>query len=299
MSSIERIGLLGFGEVGQILGADLAGAARYISAFDLKFSNAASPPLIAAEQNKALEIAKSAGWMAKQSDIIFSAVTAAQTETAATSVSDQLQSGTWFVDLNSASPEAKQNCANLVNAHGGRYVEAAVMSPVPPKRLGTPLLLGGPHAQEFEEIATNIGWTDVKVYSHVYGQASAAKMCRSVMIKGIETLLLESLVAARHYGVEQTVLTSLDDLFPGPDWAHLARYMIGRTLEHGGRRAEEMREVAKTVSNTALTPHMSLASARAQDWAKQYPDVQKLTTLEAVLDALCETARNEKGGSAA
>src|SRR5205814_2940164 len=73
-------------------------------------------------------------------------------------------------------------------------------------------------------------------------------MCRSVIIKGMEALLAESLLTARRHGVEDAVLASLQDLFPVGDWRALARYMISRSLQHGRRRAEEMREAVKTVA---------------------------------------------------
>jgi 3-hydroxyisobutyrate dehydrogenase len=43
-------------------------------------------------------------------------------------------------------------------------------------------------------------------------------MCRSVMIKGMEAIVIESFLAARRYGVEGEVLASLAETFPGIDW---------------------------------------------------------------------------------
>ena len=79
-------------------------------------------------------------------------------------------------------------------------------------------------------------------------------MCRSVIVKGLEALLAESLLTARRHGVEEAVLASLPDLFPVGDWRKLARYMISRSLQHGRRRAEEMREAARTVAEAGVEP---------------------------------------------
>ena len=87
--------------------------------------------------------------------------------------------------------------------------KAAVMSPIHPKRVASPMLFGGPHAAEFLPIARQLGFIGASVFSDQIGSASAAKMCRSVMVKGMEALLGESLLAARHYGVEDAVLESL------------------------------------------------------------------------------------------
>ena len=100
----------------------------------------------------------------------------------------------------------------------GCHENSKVMAPIGPKRIATPMLLGGPHAEDFLPLGKEIGFTGMSFFSADYGKASAAKMCRSVMVKGIEALLTESLIPARHYGVEETVLASLSDLFPVGDW---------------------------------------------------------------------------------
>ena len=131
----------------------------------------------------------------------------------------------------------------MIEAAGGRYVEAAVMSPIAPRRLGSPLLLGGPHARQFLPLAQALGFSGVDgLCRRRSAAASAAKMCRCVIVKGLEALLAESLLTARRHGVEAAVLASLQDLFPVGDWDELARYMISRSVQHGRRRAEEMAE---------------------------------------------------------
>ncbi len=50
------------------------------------------------------------------------------------------------------------------------------------------------------------------------GIASATKMCRSVMIKGLEAMIIESFTTARAYGVEDEVIASLHETFPAIDW---------------------------------------------------------------------------------
>ena len=262
-----HIALIGLGEVGQILADDLSGKAQ-IAAFDILFENKDSVPSNAAIA-RSIKKAASASVAAMQADLVISAVTAANDLDAAESVVAGIEKGAFFLDLNSVSPGQKKASADVVNGAGGRYVEAAVMTPFPPKRIASPMLLGGPHAGAFLEKFESLGFS-AKVFSEKYGQASATKMCRSVMIKGIEALVMESMLAARHYGVEKTVLESLSDLLPVGDWEKLARYMISRSLEHGTRRAEEMREVAETVREAGIDPLMSLATAARQEWAAGY-----------------------------
>ncbi|MDG5493351.1 NAD(P)-dependent oxidoreductase [Niveispirillum sp. BGYR6] len=284
--SFKSIALIGLGEVGTILADDLSQRGFTLSAWDVRFADPASPPSLAAASRPFLRRGSDAADAVAGADLVISAVTAARTIDAAKAAAAGMAAGAVFVDFNSASPGAKGEAAAAMNGAGARYVEAAVMSPVPPKRLGTPILLGGPHADAVLAALRDIGLSNLSVFSAEYGKASAAKMCRSVMVKGIEALLSESLLAARHYGVDDTVLTSLNDLFPGPDWHKLSRYMISRTMEHGKRRAEEMREVARTVEEAGLSPWMSLATVERQEWAPPLSSALDQEEITAMLDAM-------------
>jgi 3-hydroxyisobutyrate dehydrogenase-like beta-hydroxyacid dehydrogenase len=145
------------------------------------------------------------------------------------------------------------------------FVEAAVMAAFPPQRLKAPILLGGPHAADLAPRLREIGF-NVSVASDRIGVASAVKMCRSVVIKGLEAIAVESMLAARRYGAEDAVLKSLAATFPEMGWQEkLPDYLISRVAEHGKRRAEEMREVAQAVRDVGIDPLMAEAIAERQD----------------------------------
>lgn len=294
MSAIGHICLLGFGEVGQTLAVDFqAAGVTQLTAFDLLFTDAQSACTRAAVEAN-VRVASSAVEAVATADLVVSAVTAAQDVAAARSVVGAMKPGAYFLDVNSVSPGVKTQSAALIDGSGARYVEAAIMSPIGPKRVGSPMLFGGRHAAAFLPLAQQLGFSGAEVFSDQIGRASAAKMCRSVMIKGMEALVTESLLSARHYGVESTVIDSLRNLFPGADWSTLARYMISRSLIHGRRRAEEMREVAQTVSEAGLQPHMSAACAQRQDWAAGFREAASIEELDAMLDAVLSRAQAEK-----
>lgn len=292
--AISQLCLIGFGEVGGILAADINGA--NISAWDILFPDPDSTP---SKNIKIANITPGADCSDAVADcgLIISAVTAEQTLAAAKSAASNIKSGAWYFDLNSASPNMKHEAANIINDASGRYVEGAVMSPIGPKRIATPILAGGPFAEAFIPIAAKLSLSGVQLFSPDYGKASAAKMCRSVIVKGVEALLTESLVSARHYGVEQTVLASLQDLFPGPEWQDLSAYMISRSLEHGKRRAEEMREVAKTIQDAGLDPFMSVASAERHDWAALRQRVMKEKGINSLLDGILASINEQHEAS--
>ena len=295
----SHVCMIGLGEVGRIFAEDLkALGVERVTAYDLLFKDPSSKPSRNAAE-AGVEVCATAEAAVAGAELVVSAVTAAQAMAAARSIAPAIAKGAFMLDVNSASPGVKQAAGELIDAAGGRYVEAAVMSSYPPKRIKTPKLLGGPHAAAFLQFAEPLE-LNARIFSEEVGPASATKMCRSVMIKGVEALLAECLLSARKYGVEKTVLGSLGDLLPNPDWEKHARYMISRSLIHGKRRAEEMREVARTVEDAGVEPWMSRAAAERQDWAwrmaQQMPpgevDDQDLYRL---LDAVRRVMEQEDG----
>ena len=285
-----KICLLGLGEVGQTLAEHLVGCR--LTAWDLRFADATSPPARALRAH-GLPMPRDAMDAVHDAEVVITAVTAAQDYEAASLVAPGLRSGAFFVDLNSASPGLKQSTAALIEMAGGYYVEAVVMSPIGNKRMASPILLGGPHAEAFLPVARRLGFTGTTVFSPVVGLASATKMCRSVIIKGLEALLTESMLAARYYGVEGDVLASLGDFFPGQDWPKLAHYLVARGLLHGTRRAEEMREAAATVAQAGIEPLMSLACAKRQVWSARHARAMHHENFEDMLDSIREEAVRE------
>lgn len=299
MMEITRVCLLGFGEVGQTLAEDLTSRGELsLCAFDIKFSDRDSVPSRALETHPRVKGCDSAEAAASGCELVVSAVTAAEDLAATQSAVPGLGLGCIYLDLNSVSPATTKSVAAVVENAGGRYVEAAVMSPIGLRRIESPVLLGGPHAEAFVPIAESMGFAGASYYSAELGRVSAAKMCRSIIIKGIEALITEALLPARRFGVESQVLASLQDLLPGVDWTSQARYMIARSLEHGTRRAEEMREVAKMVRGAGLEPLMSEACAVRQAWAPQFAAALKEAALADMLDAILKTlnARTEQRG---
>ena len=266
-----QIGLLGYGEVGRILAEDLRKQDVKVSAYDVKLGGKEEAPLRAHAENFGVALATSHAQLARQADFIVSAVTASQAVPVAQACAPAISKGCWFLDINSASPGAKRRAAAGIDGAGGRYVEGAVMTSVPPYRIRVPLLLGGSGARELAPLLEALGF-HAKAASEELGVASAVKMCRSIMIKGMEAMVVESFTTARAYGVEDAVLASLAETFPGIDWEKQGAYFFQRVIEHGRRRAEEVREVAQTVREISLTPWSSEGTAERQAWVADLAD---------------------------
>jgi 3-hydroxyisobutyrate dehydrogenase-like beta-hydroxyacid dehydrogenase len=267
-----RIGLVGYGEVGRILAEDLRAQGVPVSAYDLKLEQPDSAePLRTHALAHGVLLARSHAELAADAHLVISAVTASQAVPVARACAPGCAGGTWFLDFNSASPGAKAEAARLVEAAGGCYVEGAVMTSVPPYRIKVPLLLGGPGAADLAALINPLGFAATP-HSDRLGVASATKMCRSVMIKGLEAMVIECLTTARHHGVEDAVLASLKETFPGIDWEKQAAYFFQRVIEHGRRRSEEVREVAQTVREAGLVPWSAEGTAERQAWMADLAD---------------------------
>src|SRR5882757_7168126 len=266
-----NVGLLGYGEVGRILGEDLRKQDLKVAAYDIKLDNGQAAALRDHASAHGVALATTHADLAAQSAFIISAVTASQAVAVAQACAPAVKPGTWFLDFNSASPGAKRRAAALIDSNGGRYVEGAVMTSIPPYRIKVPLLLGGSDAGELAPLLVELGF-NAKVASTELGIASAVKMCRSVMIKGLEAMVIESFTTARAYGVEDAVLASLKETFPGIDWEKQGAYFFQRVIEHGRRRSEEVREVAETVREIGLTPWSAQGTAERQAWVADLAD---------------------------
>lgn len=266
-----RIALIGYGEVGRILAEDLQPQGHTLAAFDTKLGTPAGDALQAHARGLGIPLAASHAEAVRDAELVVCAVTASQTLAAAEAAVPGLARGAFFLDFNSASPGTKQRAAQAVDAAGARYVEGAVMTSVPPYRIKVPLLLGGPHARAIEAVLAPLGFAP-RVASEQLGVASATKMCRSVMIKGLEAMVVEAFTTARHYGVEDAVLASLAETFPAIDWEKQGAYFFQRAIEHGRRRSEEVREVAVTVREAGLQPWSAAGTAERQAWVADLAD---------------------------
>jgi len=255
----ERVAYIGFGEAAQAFaGAD--GWSASTTGFDLKTLS---------EGNRQAKLAEFAACRVAPSetladalgtaDCVISVVTADQALAAAEAATASLRPDSLYLDFNSVAPETKCEAARLVARAGAHYVDVAVMAPVHPKRLATPLLLSGEQAERAAHCLTRCGFTDLRTVGADVGRASTIKMIRSIMIKGAEALTACCALAASRAGVLDEITTSL-----GSEWESKVDYNLDRMLTHGQRRAAEMDEVVKTLAALSLDPGLAASTAAWQ-----------------------------------
>lgn len=263
--NIGRIGLIGFGEAASAFVAGWRSENDVkVATYDILFDDPADKGKKRAQcLAHGVEAAASAKELAAQSDLVFSAVTAEQALNAARSAVPGAHAGLVYFDINSAAPFRKREASELLAKAGIGYVDVAVMAPVHPKLHKTPLLISGPEAARMAPVLEALGMA-FELVSDKVGDASTIKMIRSVAIKGIESVVMECVVAAVKLGVADRVLPSVASAYSQVDFAKRMDYMLERVAVHGKRRAEEMREVAATLEHAGVTSYTAAATARQQ-----------------------------------
>ncbi|WP_028672696.1 DUF1932 domain-containing protein [Saccharospirillum impatiens] len=197
-------------------------------------------------------------------DVVISVVTADQAFAVAEAASPLLKAGALFLDCNSCAPQTKQASSRVIDAAGGRYVDVAVMAPVNPGKNRTPLLLSGDHVDAAKTLLDALAM-NATIEPGPVGTASSVKMVRSIMVKGMEALFAECVLAGRLAGVDTQVLASLEHSHPGFDWEKRAGYNLERMTQHGIRRASEMEEVCHFLNHLGLEEPLSASTVRWQN----------------------------------
>lgn len=266
---------IGFGEAAQGMTPGLLeGGVGQVRAYDLKFADAgAGPPLKA--KAEALGVAAHDG------------------------IGAALAGGQAYLDVNSASPAVKREAAAAIAGSGAFYVDAGIMDRVVKHGAAAPMVVSGPDAGALAARLNALGMR-LEVVGDAVGQASALKMLRGVLIKGLGSLFVEALVAAQRLGVADKVIADIQKTIPGTDWRELATYHLGRVVLHAHRRAAEMAEVADTLSEIGIEPLMAEAAAKREAWCasldllERFPD-RIPDEMGAILAAFEAAAREREG----
>ncbi|SFG46015.1 3-hydroxyisobutyrate dehydrogenase [Novosphingobium sp. CF614] len=250
----QNVALIGFGEAGMTFAA-AAGWKQGAAAYDI------APDRLTAAAQAGVVAARDARRALRAAPVVLSLVTADQALPAAREYAALIAPGALWCDMNSVAPETKRAAAAVVEAAGGRYVDVAVLAPVNPARLSVPLLLAGATADAARKALSDLGFTNLRVVGEAVGRASAIKMIRSVMVKGLEALTAETMLAAAAADVTEEVLASLDASERPMSWKERADYNLDRMLVHGLRRAAEMSESSETLRGLGVAPMMTRNTA--------------------------------------
>ncbi|WP_376795508.1 DUF1932 domain-containing protein [Thermogemmatispora sp.] len=262
-----HLGFIGFGEAASAIASGLAEEGLgELYAYDIVSTEA----LAARAGRCGVHLVASLAELAARADLILSLVTAKVALAVAREVAPYLRADTIYADLNSCSPAVKAEIGQIIAqlAPEATYTSVAVMSAVVPLRHRVPLVADGPGAGRLAQTLAPYGM-NITVLDGPLGSAATLKMCRSVVLKGLEALFLEALLAAEKVGITEQVVASLNASFPDKPLGDLGTYLLERHAAHAGRRAYEMQEAAATLASLAIEPLAAAGAAQRLRWSAE------------------------------
>jgi len=263
-----RVSFLGFGEAGFRLAKDLKRAGlKEIATYDKFWDTSLYKKVIQSRVKEAeVKLLPDVQKLAAESDFVLSTVTAASSKEIAKETAAFLRANQIYVDMNSSSPRSKRAVAQIISQSGAKFVDAALMGDIATHGHKIPILACGDGAVEFQSTMTKYGM-NIRCIEGNPGDAAAIKMLRSIFMKGIESLLLETMIASDRYGALNFVLDSITKAIDEKPFRELINVLITTDAIHARRRASEMAEVVATLGELEVQPIMAEATKAKLEWA--------------------------------
>lgn len=241
-----HVAILGIGEVGSTLASDLLASDVQVSGWDPDPRNLPA----------GLHFADSNADAAKDADLILSTNLAAVAVDVAQEVLPYLRDGQVYADLNTASPATKQSIDQLLAACPALFTDVAIMAPIAPKRIKTPLLASGAGASRFAEMFAQFG-APITVLSEPAGQAATLKLVRSIFYKGLAAVVIEMLDAAQKLDLDSYAREQMMTILRDEDM--IDRFVEGSRI-HARRRIHEMDAVIELLQSLDVQTYSSSAA---------------------------------------
>ncbi|MEV0823013.1 NAD(P)-dependent oxidoreductase [Nonomuraea rubra] len=244
-----RVAVLGHGEVGRVLAAGLAGKVR-LRVYD---------PVCAEGGDL---VARNADAV-RGADLVIAVTTGADSLAACAESRPHLRRGALYADLSTGAPGDKRRLAELLEPAGVGVVDGAIMAPVPLRGLATPVLASGPEAGRFAAVAGGLGMS-VTPIGGTPGDAAARKLLRSVLVKGLSALVIESQRAAEEAGLGEWFWGHLLETVTAADEEFVLRLLKGAG-QHGVRRVHEMEAATRMLEALGVPDTMTRATTATLD----------------------------------
>ena len=246
-----RVTVFGLGEAGSLIAADLVGAGVDVRGFDP--APVRTPYGVVRHDDPAPAVSGSS--------LVIAATAAIDCMGALAQAADRMSRGTVYADMATAAPGLKRDLGEAAGLHGLSFVDVALMSTVPGKGLATPALAAGPGAVRLADALNDLG-ARIEVISDRPGDAAARKLLRSIVTKGLASLLIESLEAAEARGDTAWMWQHLVDLLTGAD-EHFMHRLVDGTPQHADRRIVEMESAVAFLESLDVSPTMTAATVGA------------------------------------
>ena len=259
--SDPRLGFIGMGEAVFHIAKGLhAQGLGNIQAYDKMWNVAPQSELVVSRAEQAgVTLAPNLQSLVEGVDIVICAVSANLATPLAQECLPWLRAGQIYADFNSAGPQTKMAIAEIVAPSGAQFVDGAIMGTVPGLGHKVPTLICGTGAVALADALVPYGMA-LSVLEGEAGRASASKMLRSIFMKGVVALLLETVLAGHRYGLEDDLLASIAETFASGSFDEVVNGLMARGVIHAERRAHEMEEVVATLRAAKVDATMSEAT---------------------------------------
>jgi 3-hydroxyisobutyrate dehydrogenase-like beta-hydroxyacid dehydrogenase len=253
-----RCGIIGFGEAGSAFARQISkGLKRRVLITDPLLNRNPLPRYVQERlQGLRVDMVPAIPRLVKSCDVVISLVTPAVASSVAVEAG-KTRSRALFIDFNSISPTEKQACSRLFVE--GTFVDGAILGSIGGEGATTPLALAGPCAKRASTLLRSAGLR-VSVISTKVGEASALKICRSIFMKGVESLLIETLLAANEFRMTEPVLRSIEQTFNSYGLRSMVHMLVTTHAVHCRRRASEMQSAMKMMDEIGIPGRMCKAA---------------------------------------
>lgn len=266
-----KIGFVGFGEAGYYVSKDFLPQQVELYAYD-SIEKENTPRAIKVREHAAengVRMVDSLADLAEQAQYFICFTSAHSALPIAKEMAPLLRTGQVYLDMNSTSPATKEDIGQIFQVSEGDFVEAAVMSSVPANRTHVPMYLCGKKAAETAVVLNSIGM-NTQVASEQYGVASAMKMLKSVLSKGMIALITETVFCTEQYGITEYVLNAVKKVMTEEmDYETFCHYNVASAAVHSARFCQEMEEVIATMESIHENAIMTRATLEKFRWLNQ------------------------------
>lgn len=244
-----RIAILGLGEAGSHFARDLAALGIQVQGWDPNPHRLLPADFVLAASNAAA---------IQGADLIFSVNLSTVSEQVAREILPVLQPNQVFLEMNTSAPDKKQTIAAILQPSGVQFVDLAIMAPVPPTGIRTPMLAAGPGASMFQQKMAAYPLQIEVLPDAAIGSAAQLKLLRSIVYKGIAGVIYEAVEVGKAFGQEAYIREQIRSIIAGQD--DLIDRFVSGTYAHAARRMEEMAAVVEMLEKEGLEAWMSKAA---------------------------------------
>ncbi len=243
------VAVLGFGEAGTAITADLLAAGAIVRGYD-PVAPVSSGVMVCASEAEAVLGA----------DVVLSVNSADDAMIALRNGRPGLAPDAVWADLNTGGAVLKRELAAALSSGttSARFADVALMSPVPGRGVHTPMLVSGAGAARYAELMTPLG-AHVDVLEGPPGEAATRKLLRSIFFKGLAAAVVEALTAARVVGLESWLRENIADELTRAEPETVDRLEQG-SVQHAVRRAHEMAAATDLLRELGVPPRIAAAS---------------------------------------